>query len=193
MPHGPSIVIPSDDVAASRRRVGREVERLFAAMTDEIISGRFSAGAKLSEPELARRFGVSRGPLREAIRRLEERGLVRRTPNAGARVVDFTPEEILEAFDLREAIESMAARLAAERMSDEEIAQLRRVFTDEQTRGHSERYDNDFHMTIVRGAKNSRFCRLLDENFYQLFQLWRRQRYFWPRLEPEPHLDQTQN
>src|SRR5690242_7914784 len=120
-------------------------------MTEEIISGRFAAGAKLSEPELARRFGVSRGPLREAIRRLEERGLVRRTPNAGARVVDFTPEEILEAFDLREAIESMAARLAAERMGAAEIAHLRRIYESERERGRSSDYENDFHATIVRG------------------------------------------
>src|SRR5690242_6806386 len=62
--------------AVPLRRIGQEVQRLFNAPSEEIFSGGLAAGAKLSETELARRYGISRGPLREAIRRLEERGLV---------------------------------------------------------------------------------------------------------------------
>lgn len=164
----------SETTRPAPRRVGREVERLFKAMAEEILSGALAPGAKLSEPDLARRFGVSRGPLREAIRRLEERELVLRTPNAGGRVAVHTPAEILEAYHIREALEGMAARLAARYMTDAELAQLRRVFEAETARGRSAGYGNDFHMEIVRGAHNGRLRRVLNEDYYRLFQLWRR-------------------
>jgi DNA-binding GntR family transcriptional regulator len=154
-------------------RMGLSVQRLFDLLVDEIVTGRFPPGGKLNEPELARRFGISRGPLREAIRRLEERQLVRCTPNAGARVAVHTPEEIIEAYEIREALEGMAARLAATNMSDEERVGLRRAFEGEKTRGKSGGYQADFHMHIVRGSHNARLIRMLNEDYYRLFKLWR--------------------
>jgi DNA-binding GntR family transcriptional regulator len=149
-----------------------EVKRIYAAIFEEILSGALPAGAKLSEPDLAGRFGVSRGPLREAIRRLEERQLVSCTPNAGARVVMHSPEDILETFVVREALEGMAARLAATNMTQEERAQLRQVFEAERARGRSASYDRDFHMLIVQGSHNSRLRRIINGDYYQLLRLW---------------------
>ena len=154
-------------------RAGMQVQRLFEMMVADIVSGAFAPGAKLNEPELARRFGVSRGPLREAFRRLEERQLVVRIPNAGARVIAHTPEEILEAYDIREALEGLAARLAAHNMDAAERGQLRHTFEDEVARGTSGGYGSDFHMQIVRGAHNRRLSRILNEDYYMLFKLWR--------------------
>src|SRR5262245_10478728 len=108
--------------------MGLSVQRLFARLVDAIINGRLAPGAKLNEPDLSRGFGVSRGPLREAIRRLEERQLVRCTPNSGARVIVHTPQEVIEAYEIREALEGMAARLAAVNMTDEERLDLRNAF-----------------------------------------------------------------
>jgi DNA-binding GntR family transcriptional regulator len=72
----------------------------------------------------ARAYGISRGPLREAIGRLEACSLVVRKPNVGARVVSLSAEQLLEIYHVREALEGMAARLAATAMNDAEIADL---------------------------------------------------------------------
>src|SRR3954470_18739562 len=122
------------------RRTGLEVQRVYDSLLDEIVSGTMRPGSKISEPDVARRFGVSRGPLREAIRRLEERQLVRCTPNSGARVIVHTPEEVIEAYEIREALEGMAARLAAVNMTDAERLELRQAFDAEKTRGKSGGY-----------------------------------------------------
>ncbi|MDQ8729137.1 GntR family transcriptional regulator [Bradyrhizobium sp. LHD-71] len=154
------------------RRGGVEVKRIYAAIFEEIVSGELPPGAKLSEPDLAKRFGISRGPLREAIRRLEERQLVSCTPNAGARVVIHSTEEIIETFIIRESLEGMAARLAAINMTADERIQLRKVFEEERERGRSAGYDRDFHMHIVHGSHNSRLRRIINRDYYQLLRLW---------------------
>lgn len=156
-----------------KARAGVNVQRLFDVMVGDIVGGALAPGAKLNEPQLARRLGVSRGPLREAIRRLEERQLVACTPNAGARVIEHTPAQILEAYEIREALEGLAARLAARNMSDAERVDLRHTFEQEAARGTSESYRGDFHMTIVRGAHNERLSRILNQDYYTLFKLWR--------------------
>ncbi|MEJ2693549.1 MAG: GntR family transcriptional regulator, partial [Candidatus Thiodiazotropha sp.] len=99
-------------------------DRLFDALQQAIVEGEIPQGSKISEPELARRHGVSRGSLREAIARLEARKLVERKPNLGARVVTLSYEQLIEIFQLREALEGMAARLAAQNMSGREIEEL---------------------------------------------------------------------
>lgn len=154
------------------RRGGLEVKRIYAAIFEEIVSGTLTPGSKLNEPELAKRFGISRGPLREAIRRLEERQLVSCTPNAGARVVIHSPEEIIETFVVREALEGMAARLAATNMTEPELIKLREVFEAEKARGKSAGYERDFHMHIVHGSHNARLRRIINKDYYQLLRLW---------------------
>ncbi|MEA3644303.1 MAG: GntR family transcriptional regulator, partial [Lamprobacter sp.] len=104
--------------------VGTLTDRLFDALQRAIVEGEMPQGSKISEPELARRHGVSRGSLREAIARLEACKLVERRPNLGARVVELSAEQLIEIFQLREALEGMAARLAAEAMTDAEIDAL---------------------------------------------------------------------
>ena len=96
--------------------------KLYDDLSSAIVSGEIAPGAKLSEPAIARRFGVSRAPVREAIRRLQERGLVTYVANQGARVAEPSAAEFLALLDVREATEGMAARLAAESMSEAEIA-----------------------------------------------------------------------
>jgi DNA-binding GntR family transcriptional regulator len=111
--------------------VDRIVERLERA----IMNGDLAPGTKLSEQALAKRFGVSRGPLREAIRRLEGRKLIERKPNIGPQIATLSEKKLLDIFDVREALEGLACRLAAERMTDEELADLQRLIEDHGRRG----------------------------------------------------------
>ena len=80
----------------------------------DIITGAITQGQKLNEPELARIHGISRGPLREAMSRLEAMRLITRTPNVGARVVKLSYQELLEIYQIRESLEGLAAKLAAQ-------------------------------------------------------------------------------
>jgi DNA-binding GntR family transcriptional regulator len=141
-----------------------------------ITSGEFEPGQKLSEAQLARQLGISRGPLREALGRLEGR-LVTRTPRLGVRVIEFDREDLEQLFLVREALEGMAARLAAERMVAEERKQLSELLDHHASQPelaagsayYQRSRDDDFHFTIVRGARCERLQQmLLDEVYYQL-------------------------
>jgi DNA-binding GntR family transcriptional regulator len=165
------IITPLDDRPGTVRD-GREVERIFDAMLGEIISGVFPPGMKLNEADLAARFGVKRGPLREAIRRLQGRGLLVCQPNAGARVIIHSPREVLDTYHMRESVESFAARLAAHHMTEAEIDQLRQTTADSKAGKVAPPDQPTFHLQIMRGSGNYAIRKLLDEEFYQLLTLW---------------------
>lgn len=158
-------------------------ERVFSLLREAIVEGDIPAGGKISEPELAKAYGISRGPLREAIGRLEACGLVVRRANVGARVVTLSSRQLLEIFHVREALEGMAARLAAQHMSDAEIADLRGLLDGharqiEQDRDHAyfqREGDLDFHYRIVQGSHNTRMIDLLCNDLYHLVRLYRYQ------------------
>ena len=158
-------------------------ERIFALLREAIVEGAMPAGSKISEPELARAHGISRGPLREAIGRLEACGLVVRRPNVGARVVTLSSQQLLEIFHVREALEGMAGRLAAQNMSEAEIADLRLLLEQhgeqiERDRDHAyfqREGDLDFHYRIVQGSHNARMIELLCNDLYHLVRLYRYQ------------------
>ncbi|MCR4523007.1 MULTISPECIES: GntR family transcriptional regulator [Bosea] len=156
--------------------------KLYDDLSSAIVSGEIAPGAKLSEPAIARHFGVSRAPVREAIRRLQERGLVTYVANQGARVAEPSAAEFLALLDVREATEGMAARLAAESMSEDEIAALEALVTghrDEIERNPMGAYlqdepEADFHRRIAKGSGNPILAELLCEQFYPRLRLCRR-------------------
>ncbi len=163
-------------------------DALFEQLSEAIVRGDFAPGAKLSEPRLATRFGVSRGPLREAIRRLEERKLVVRTPRQGVRVVVPSRALAIELFSIREVLEGLAAREAAHRASPDEIAELRTMLA---RHGEALRQPDamvywqatanaDFHFMVARIARNSHLFTLLCEQYYTLFRLYRMQHRIVP-------------
>lgn len=147
-----------------------------------IVTGKLAPGQKLSEAALSAAFGVSRGPLREAIRALEGRRLVVRRPYAGARVIDLTADEIEQLLVFREALEGMASRHASENMTLRETRALRETLEAQQRhfqRGeieaiYREDREHDFHREIARGSRN-RF--LEDAICRDLFPLLRIVRY----------------
>ncbi len=159
------------------------VETLVQRLETAIIQGDLMPGAKLSEQGLAKQFGVSRGPLREAIRRLEGRKLIMRTPNIGARVVALAQKDLHEILALREVLEGLACRLAAEAMSDEEIADLERLLDthsrqEDLRKGKSYYQDPrnlDFHFRIAKACGNERLRHLVCGELYDLLRVYRYQ------------------
>src|SRR5690348_16382159 len=93
-------------------------DQALERITELIIRGDLEPGSRVQEAVLARQLGISRGPLREAISRLEGRGLLIRVPHIGVKVANPSLEEILDLYMMREVLEGLACRLAAERLSD---------------------------------------------------------------------------
>jgi DNA-binding GntR family transcriptional regulator len=151
-------------------------------LAHSIVTGELAQGQKLNEAELAERFGMGRGPLREALRHLEGIHLVKRIPNAGARVVVLDYKTRSDLYAIREALEGMACRLAATQMTPEEIEQLSRLLdTHEkqiQQQGNGGCYGQsegnlDFHYQIVLGSRNEMLMRILGSEQYQLLRMCR--------------------
>lgn len=156
-------------------------DRVLFEIQRAIVEGDIAAGSKISEPELARRFNVSRAPLREALARLERCHLIERIPNAGARVVTLSPEGLISLYQIREELEGLACRLAAEQMPDNEIDELRQLLdkhleTQRVREGESyyqEAGDLDFHYRIILGSKNQYLINMLCDELYYLVRMYR--------------------
>lgn len=154
---------------------------VYATLTKAILDGDLGPGAKLNEPSIAGDLQVSRAPVREAIRRLQERGMVTYVPNFGSRVVAPTLAEFLALLDVREALEGMACQLAAEAMPDDAMKALDRlVEADGDTlkrdpEGPLEQQENegDFHLLIAQGCGNPVLADLLCDHFYPRLKLCR--------------------
>jgi DNA-binding GntR family transcriptional regulator len=103
---------------------GTKADEIALLLEDDIVSGRIEAGSVLRQEQLSERFGVSRTPIREALRRLSAQGLVSFTPNRGVRVRTLSREELREAFLVRAELESLATELAVPRMTPERLVEL---------------------------------------------------------------------
>jgi DNA-binding GntR family transcriptional regulator len=105
-------------------------QRVHDHLRNEIISGSLTPGTELTEVGLAGSFGVSRGPIREALGRLATEGLVTIRPRRGAVVRALSSEEFIEAYQVREAFEMMAVRLAVPKLTDDDLHALERLVDD---------------------------------------------------------------
>ena len=170
--------------AASMRRslMGAQA---YDALRTAIVSGSYPAETRLKEADLASDLGMSRTPIREAIRQLELDGLVSITPNAGAVVREMTAQDVEEIFALRAVLEGFSASEAAQRMNDAEIAALAVNQSDLQncsSRGTDANVDRlmtlngEFHRALIRGSQNTRLMALHDK-VTELPLLWRTR--FW--------------
>ena len=100
---------------------------VFNTLRQAIITGEFAPGERLMEIALANRLGVSRTPVREAIRKLELEGLVKIIPNKGAYVTGITPKDVQDIYMIRSILEGMCARWATEHITPEQIEQLEEI------------------------------------------------------------------
>ena len=156
-------------------------DRVCNQLKEEIITGRLEQGAKIKEEELAREHGISRGPLREAIRRLEGMHLVKRVPHAGARVVTLTHKMMSDIYRVREALEGMSARLAAENMRPQDIEAHWKLLEQhehgiEETDGKiyfQREGDVDFHFRIAQASGNDWLIHHLSSELNQLVRMCR--------------------
>lgn len=156
------------------------IDDTVARLEELIMRGELPAGSRLREQQLADTLGVSRGPLREAIRTLEGRRLLERIPHAGVRVVQLSLADIEQLLAMREALEGMACRQAAEHMTGPEIRQLRetasrieQLISEGSETMFASGLDNDFHRQIAQGSRNQWIRRLLCEDLYSLLRLYR--------------------
>lgn len=151
------------DITVAR---GGTVDRVVTALRAAILSGRYVPGQRLIEADLTRAFNVSRGPLREAFRRLSAEGLLHIVPNRGALVRKLSYREIVEIFQIRCALEPLAARLAAlsidrgdnrKRFEDA----IRKIWNEAPRRDPGYHRENQqFHFSIFAGCGNAQLADL---------------------------------
>lgn len=147
------------------------VRQVFDQVFQLLLSGELPLGGVVNEVALAERFNVSRGPVREAMSLLQGRGLIVKEPYIKARVVELTVANMIEIFQLREAVEGMSIRLATQNMSDEAIASLIAAHQDARENGTSPQID--MHVAIAEGSGNERVRALLCDELYYLLRLYR--------------------
>jgi DNA-binding GntR family transcriptional regulator len=142
-------------------------EIVFEGLREAIISGRLAPGERLMETQLAEEMGVSRTPVREAIRKLELEGFVVMMPRKGAYVAGLSLKEISDVFEIRGALEELAAELAAERITDEELEELEALLLEIGRRMEKNdldavvKADVEFHDVLFRGARNTRLSQMV--------------------------------
>jgi DNA-binding GntR family transcriptional regulator len=135
-------------------------EQIQDVLLQRIVEGTYRPGERIVETRIAQELGVSQGPVREALRDLEQLGCVVHEPGRGCSVRAFSAEELLEAFPVRAALEALAARLAAERITRDELADLERQLgrmraAARRADAHDQSQANaSFHATVVRAARN---------------------------------------
>lgn len=164
----------------ARVESGSLVDLVVERIEKAILLGEYPAGMKLSEQSLATELGVSRSPMREAFRRLEGKKLVVRRHNAGARVAEHSAKELREVLEIREALESYAARKAAENMTVEEKEALLQLVERQReyerqglTADRNQSPEQDFHLFVIRGSKNDRLSDMLYGDLYYALRVLR--------------------
>lgn len=152
---------------------------LLVALRDYIVEGNLADGARVPERDLCERFGISRTPLREALKVLASEGLIDLLPNRGARIRPLRPHDIRELFDVMGGLEALAGRLACEKVEEAEIQEIERLhyemygyYLRRDLHGYF-RCNQAIHLAIVAAARNA----TLDETYRTLSARLRRTRY----------------
>lgn len=156
-------------------------DEVFDQIRTAIVKGELAPGSKINEPQLSKQYGISRGPLREAIRRLEGCKLVEIKPNIGANIISLKISQLIEIYEIRESLEGLACRLAAVNATSDNCKQLRDLLTQHQEQIKSENGrlyyqregDLDFHYQIVQLSGNQRLFDILCGELYHLVRMYR--------------------
>lgn len=142
-------------------------EIVFETLREAIINAVLKPGERLMEIQLAEEMGVSRTPVREAIRKLELEGFVVMVPRKGAYVAGISMKDIADVFEIRAAMEGLAAGLAAERITEEELEQLERILVKigecVQNKDLEKliEVDTEFHDTLYQACRNERLVQIV--------------------------------
>lgn len=144
------------------------VEQTLELLRDSIITGALPPGTRLLEVELSQELGVSRGTLREALRMLENEGLVESFPGRGSYVSRLSERDIREVYSLRSLLEKEAVRLAIDRMTEKDVRSLERSLdgmvkaASRDDAAEVNKYDLEFHQTIWTIAEHQRLQEVLE-------------------------------
>lgn len=152
--------------------------KVFKHIKAQIINGHYKVGDGLIESKMAEELGVSRTPIREAIRLLELEGLVETIPNKGAIVLGISPKDVQDIYSIRCLVEGLAARWAAERISDLEKKEMQKIidlmdfYAQKGDTDELAELDNRFHQ-IIYEASGSKILNITLGNLHQYVQLAR--------------------
>ena len=154
-------------------------EIVFEHLREAIVKGVLAPGDRLMEVQLAEEMGVSRTPVREAIRKLELEGFVVMVPRRGAYVSDLSVKDVVETYEIRSALEALAAGLAADRITDDEVGELERILDQvgeslqKNDLLRSISLDEAFHDVLYRASHNDRLAQIIN-NLREHIQRFRR-------------------
>lgn len=142
-------------------------ERVFEILRNDILEGKYKPGESLVETKLSEKLGVSRTPIRDAIRQLGSEGLVKIVPNRGAVVKGISSQDIKDIYKIRMLIEGMAAKRAAENITAEELDELRETvelegfYTERKDVEHLTKLDTKFHDILFRASNSQPLTHML--------------------------------
>jgi DNA-binding GntR family transcriptional regulator len=148
-------------------------EVVYDAIKEKILSSEFPSGFRLNEEPLVKMLGTSKTPIKIALAKLEQEGLVQTVPRRGTYVIQLTNEMMIEIYSLREVLEGLAARVAAQNITDDVLKKIRdnlSKFNPERNNITLNRYlklDEWFHQTIIQEAKHH----YLEEALRRLFDI----------------------
>lgn len=149
---------------------------VFKTLRQAILTGELKPGERLMEIHLAQKLGVSRTPIREAIRKLELEGLVTMIPRRGAEVAQMTEKSLQDVMEVRRALDVLSAELACDRISEEEKAALKRACTEFEKAVNAENFkkiaekDVELHDIIVKASGNERLMLLVNQLAEQMYR-----------------------
>ena len=144
-------------------------EKILETIRDAILKGTMKPGERVSEPDLAERFGISRTPIREAFRQLESEGYLEVVPRKGAVVASLSERDIEEFYAIKIILEGFAARMAAEKLTAKEIerlevinARLHKIAAEGDVKTFF-RVHNEFHEVFIKAAGNDKLSEMINQ------------------------------
>ena len=144
-------------------------EKILENIRDAILKGELKPGERVSEPDIAERYGISRTPIREAFRQLESEGYLTVIPRKGAVVAVHTEKDIEEFYSIKSVLEGYAAQLAAERMTEKDIDKLETINNRLEKLSKNKdvktffRAHNEFHEYFIRASGNKKLMELIQQ------------------------------
>lgn len=168
-------------------------DRIASSIRDSIIEGKIKPGERLMEPDVARTLGISRTPLREAFLQLESEGFLMVNPRKGALVTETSSKDAKETYEIKGALEALAARLAADNITDDQIGEIIDINKKMESIAQSEKKDyksflemnSIFHQKIYECSGNSKLSRMINTLRNQTL------RYNYIYLSLLSHLDES--
>lgn len=149
---------------------------VFNTLREAILKGELIAGERLMEKQLAERMGVSRTPIREAIRKLELEGLVVMIPRKGAEVARITHKDIKDVLEVRAALEELAVKIACNKITDEDLTKLKRTTEEFQIACNYKdindiiKKDVEFHDIIFNSTENEKLIQIINNLREQIYR-----------------------